>query len=53
MGIRKLYYRGLHGGEVLFKLEEAELSWKNCKKLTEEEVTAACAEKVPIGMDRG
>lgn len=52
MGIRKSYYRELQGGGVLFKLEKAEISWKNCKELTEEEVTMGCAENGSIGMDR-
>lgn len=34
---------------MLFKPEKAE---KNCKELTEEEVTVDCAEKGSIGMDK-
>ena len=52
MGIRKSYYRELQGGGVLFKLEKADTSWKNCKELNEEEVTVDCTEKESMGMER-
>lgn len=37
---------------MLFKLEKAEISWKNCKEQTEKEVTVGCAETGSVGMDR-
>lgn len=45
VGIHKSCYSELQGGGVVFKPEKADISWKNCKELTEEGVTGGFADK--------
>ena len=45
VGTHKSCYSELQGGGVLFKPEKADISWKNCKELTEEGVTMSCADE--------
>lgn len=52
VGIHKSHYREMKQVGIIFKLDKAEINWKNFKELNEEQIIMGCAESRPIGIAR-